>query len=372
MHGDPVDVVWVKGSGWDMGVDRAGRVRAAAARRRWPAWPSSSRCRDSTMANELKAASLDIAAPAPSVESILHATLPHRFVMHTHADAVVALTNTPDGRDDRARRLRRRARGRSVRDAGLRPRPAVRRDLPGRGPRRHHRHGAAQPRPVHVRRRRPHRVRAPRRAGRPGGGPPRGRARRLAARRRSIRSRIPNQAGQLTALADLRARSRTTPATRWSRAAAPTPLTRRFAARTDLAQVSAAGHGDAGSRAAHQAPAAARARRRRLRRRLRGLRRAQPLPARRPPAHPGRPRASRSSSIRSWASLTAGRRVGDARTAAEIYAPHHRDHRGVRVARRLPQHQRGRPVRRRVLGARAGQARPPAGARRPSPGRWRS
>jgi rhamnose utilization protein RhaD (predicted bifunctional aldolase and dehydrogenase)/NAD(P)-dependent dehydrogenase (short-subunit alcohol dehydrogenase family) len=98
VHGEPVDVLWVKGSGWDMGtIEPAGfaPLRLAPVAR----LAELATLSDSVMANELKAASLDIAAPAPSVESILHATLPHRFVMHTHADAVVALTNTPDGRD---------------------------------------------------------------------------------------------------------------------------------------------------------------------------------------------------------------------------------------------------------------------------------
>jgi len=36
-------------------------------------------------------------APAPSVETILHAILPHRYVDHTHADAVLSVTNTADG-----------------------------------------------------------------------------------------------------------------------------------------------------------------------------------------------------------------------------------------------------------------------------------
>ena len=36
-------------------------------------------------------------APAPSVETILHAVLPHKFVDHTHADAVLAITNTAGG-----------------------------------------------------------------------------------------------------------------------------------------------------------------------------------------------------------------------------------------------------------------------------------
>ncbi len=98
VHGDDVDVLWVKGSGWDMGsIEPAGfaPLRLAPVARLAELESLS----DATMANELKAASLDVASPAPSVESILHATLPHRFVMHTHADAVVALTNTPAGHE---------------------------------------------------------------------------------------------------------------------------------------------------------------------------------------------------------------------------------------------------------------------------------
>jgi rhamnose utilization protein RhaD (predicted bifunctional aldolase and dehydrogenase)/NAD(P)-dependent dehydrogenase (short-subunit alcohol dehydrogenase family) len=96
VFGDPVDVLHVKGSGWDMAtIERAGfaplRLDRVARLAELPELP------DSRMANELKAASLDAGAPAPSVESILHAILPFRFVLHTHADAVLALTNTPDG-----------------------------------------------------------------------------------------------------------------------------------------------------------------------------------------------------------------------------------------------------------------------------------
>ena len=39
----------------------------------------------------------DPSAPTPSVETILHAILPYRFVDHTHADALLAITNTADG-----------------------------------------------------------------------------------------------------------------------------------------------------------------------------------------------------------------------------------------------------------------------------------
>ena len=40
---------------------------------------------------------LDPQAPTPSVETLLHAFLPHKFVDHTHADAVLALTDRPNG-----------------------------------------------------------------------------------------------------------------------------------------------------------------------------------------------------------------------------------------------------------------------------------
>lgn len=52
---------------------------------------------DMDMARELKLATLDPNAPAPSVEAILHALIPHRFVDHTHADAIVTITNTASG-----------------------------------------------------------------------------------------------------------------------------------------------------------------------------------------------------------------------------------------------------------------------------------
>ena len=41
---------------------------------------------------------MEPASPRPSIETLLHAFLPPRFVVHTHADAVLALTNTPSGR----------------------------------------------------------------------------------------------------------------------------------------------------------------------------------------------------------------------------------------------------------------------------------
>lgn len=52
---------------------------------------------DTEMVRMQRAAMIDPGAPNPSVEAILHALIPFKFVDHTHADAVVAITNTPGG-----------------------------------------------------------------------------------------------------------------------------------------------------------------------------------------------------------------------------------------------------------------------------------
>src|SRR5205085_8740652 len=87
--GEPVEVLHVKGSGWDLAtIEPAGhpavllqplrRLRALAA------------LSDEDMVNALRQNLLDAAAPTPSVETLLHAYLPARFIDHTHADAVLA------------------------------------------------------------------------------------------------------------------------------------------------------------------------------------------------------------------------------------------------------------------------------------------
>src|SRR6185503_19835146 len=52
---------------------------------------------DEDMVNFQRINLLDSSAPNPSVETLLHAFLPHKFVDHTHSTAVLALTDQPDG-----------------------------------------------------------------------------------------------------------------------------------------------------------------------------------------------------------------------------------------------------------------------------------
>ena len=52
---------------------------------------------DEDMVNFQRINLLDSSAPNPSVETLLHAFLPHKFIDHTHSTAVLALTDQPDG-----------------------------------------------------------------------------------------------------------------------------------------------------------------------------------------------------------------------------------------------------------------------------------
>lgn len=90
--GAPVDLVLVKGSGWDLGtIDAPGF--APLRRARLAELLRLEELDDVTMVNELRQASLEASAPTASIEALLHAYLPGRVVLHSHADAVVALTN---------------------------------------------------------------------------------------------------------------------------------------------------------------------------------------------------------------------------------------------------------------------------------------
>ncbi|MEZ4732490.1 MAG: SDR family NAD(P)-dependent oxidoreductase [Caldilineaceae bacterium] len=93
---DPVEVLYVKGSGWDLGtIEKPGfaPVRLDVARR----LADFATLSDGDMVKTLRSALLDPSAPTPSVETILHAIIPFKFVDHTHADAVVTIMDTPDG-----------------------------------------------------------------------------------------------------------------------------------------------------------------------------------------------------------------------------------------------------------------------------------
>src|SRR5579859_6725026 len=92
--GDPAEVLCVKGSGGDMAaiepaglpavrLERLRKLRARAA------------LSDEDMVRIQRENLLDPMAPNPSVETLLHAFLPHKFVDHTHSTAVLSLIDQP-------------------------------------------------------------------------------------------------------------------------------------------------------------------------------------------------------------------------------------------------------------------------------------
>ena len=95
-YGDSVEVIAIKASGYDLAtVPPEGHVPVRLEPlRRLRAFDELD---DAAIVNELRLALLDHAAPTPSIETPVHAVVPHRYVDHTHADAVLVLTNQAGG-----------------------------------------------------------------------------------------------------------------------------------------------------------------------------------------------------------------------------------------------------------------------------------
>ena len=94
--GDEIPAMWVKASGQDLatiepaafaGVDLGylRRLRVLVT------------LDDDAMANEMRGHLLDARGATPSLETLVHAFLPEKFVDHTHADAILTLTNQLGG-----------------------------------------------------------------------------------------------------------------------------------------------------------------------------------------------------------------------------------------------------------------------------------
>ena len=106
--GEPMEVIYIKGSGWDLAtIEDAGFPGLDLGYlRKLRVLDSLS---DEEMVNQFRTHLLDASSPNPSIETLVHAFLPHRFIDHTHADAIVTLTNQPD-----ADRLLREALGEKI------------------------------------------------------------------------------------------------------------------------------------------------------------------------------------------------------------------------------------------------------------------
>ncbi len=89
-------ILYVKGSGWDLvSIKKEGfsPVRMSSLLR----MAKFTELSDSEMVEGQKIAMIDDTAPNPSVEAILHAIIPFKVVDHTHADAIVTISNSING-----------------------------------------------------------------------------------------------------------------------------------------------------------------------------------------------------------------------------------------------------------------------------------
>ena len=96
LSGNDAEVLCVKGSGWDMGsIEPAGlpAVRLAPLLGLLKLGALS----DEDMVNVQRGNLIDSGSPNPSVETLLHAFIPRAYIDHTHSNAVLALTDQPDG-----------------------------------------------------------------------------------------------------------------------------------------------------------------------------------------------------------------------------------------------------------------------------------
>ena len=98
MYGEEEAVLCVKGSGWDM----AEILPAGLPSVRLPPLQklqSLESVSDEDMVNCVRSNLLDSTSPTPSVETLSHAFLPHKFVNHSHATAILSVTNQENGEE---------------------------------------------------------------------------------------------------------------------------------------------------------------------------------------------------------------------------------------------------------------------------------
>ncbi|NOQ31708.1 MAG: bifunctional aldolase/short-chain dehydrogenase [Helicobacteraceae bacterium] len=96
LFGDVEDILYVKGSGWDLAtIEGAGF--APVKMEMLLKMAELNELDDPNMVKYQRLAMTNPSAPNPSVEAILHAIIPFKFVDHTHTDAVVTITNTENG-----------------------------------------------------------------------------------------------------------------------------------------------------------------------------------------------------------------------------------------------------------------------------------
>ena len=96
LDGKNYEVLCVKGSGWDMAEIEPEGLPAVKLQPLL-ALKNKKILSDEDMVAYQKRNLINIKSPNPSVETFLHAFLPFKFVDHTHSDAIMNITNRPEG-----------------------------------------------------------------------------------------------------------------------------------------------------------------------------------------------------------------------------------------------------------------------------------
>ena len=98
IFGENEKMIYVKGSGWDLETITSEGFSAVKLEPLIELSKLSS-LSDTEMVNQLKLNMKNTSDPTPSVEAILHAIIPHKYVDHTHADSFIAISNSINGDD---------------------------------------------------------------------------------------------------------------------------------------------------------------------------------------------------------------------------------------------------------------------------------
>lgn len=93
--GAPARILWIKGSGSDMRTIAAKNFTPLRLDDLLPLMKREAMTDEEMVAYQMKSV-LEPGAPKPSIETLLHAFLPSPHIYHTHADAICALTDTPN------------------------------------------------------------------------------------------------------------------------------------------------------------------------------------------------------------------------------------------------------------------------------------
>lgn len=94
--GDRHEILYVKGSGWDLSTIQAAGF-APVKLKTLKRMATLDKLSDMDMVKLQRTAMLNPFAPNPSVEAILHAIIPFKYVDHTHSDSIVTITNNKNG-----------------------------------------------------------------------------------------------------------------------------------------------------------------------------------------------------------------------------------------------------------------------------------